>query len=121
MSVPAAPQPSEVDMVLLLAIALSFLFPGPWNVVVIVLGVFAEVGEIVWGRRLARRWRPKTGTTTMIGEEAEVVTACRPEGQVRVNGELWKATCEDGADIGDPVRIAAVKRLTLVVVPLPQA
>jgi membrane protein implicated in regulation of membrane protease activity len=118
MAATAAPRPAEADMVLILAIALSFLFPAPWNLVVIACGVVAEVGEVVWGRRLARRWRPKTGPQTMIGETAEVVVACRPNGQVRVNGELWEATCAAGADVGDPVRVDALDRLTLVVVPV---
>ena len=47
----------------------------------------AEVGEVVWGRRLARRWRPKTGAEAMIGMQAEVVSALHPVGQVHVNGE----------------------------------
>jgi membrane-bound serine protease (ClpP class) len=105
-------------MVLVLAILLSLLVPSPWNVLVIVAGVIAEVGEVIWGRRLARRWRPKTGAQTMIGETAEVVTQCRPHGQVRVNGETWDATCAAGADVGAPVRIESLDRLTLVVVPV---
>jgi membrane-bound serine protease (ClpP class) len=106
------------EMVLIVAILLSLLVPSPWNILVIAVGVVAEVGEVVWGRRLARRWRAKTGPQTMIGQTAEVVTQCRPDGQVRVNGEIWKARCEAGADVGDPVRIDALDGLTLVVVPL---
>jgi len=108
----------RADMVLIVAILLSFFLPSPWSWIVIALGVVAEVGEVVWGRRLARRWRPKTGAQTMIGETAEVVTQCRPNGQVRVNGEIWEASCAAGADVGDPVRIASLEQLTLVVVPL---
>jgi hypothetical protein len=37
-----------------------------------------------WGLSLARRWKPKTGAEAMIGEEAQVVAACRPLGDVRV-------------------------------------
>jgi membrane-bound serine protease (ClpP class) len=107
-----------VGMVLIVAILLSLLVPSPWNLVVIAVGVIAELGEIVWGRRLAKRWRAKTGPQTMIGETAEVITQCRPSGQVRVNGEIWEARCEAGADVGDPVRIASLESLTLVVVPL---
>jgi len=60
-------------MVLSVAIILFLILPHPADVVVLVLGAVGEVGEIVWGRRLAKRWRPKTGPETMIGATAEVV------------------------------------------------
>jgi membrane protein implicated in regulation of membrane protease activity len=102
-------------MILLVFIVLSFLVPWPWNLAVLAVGVIAEVGEIIWGLRLAKRWRAKTGVETMIGSAAEVVSPCRPTGQVRVRGELWNAFCRDGADVGDTVRIAAIDELTLTV------
>lgn len=107
-------------MVLLLAILLAVFvvpFPTAWTVVILLLGAAAEVGEIVWGRRLARRWRPKTGAEAMIGMSAEVVASCRPNGKVRVQGELWEARCEAGADRGDTVRIERLDALTLIVAP----
>jgi membrane protein implicated in regulation of membrane protease activity len=104
-------------MVLTLAILLALVLPSPANVVVLVLGAAGEIGEIVWGRRLARRWRPKTGPEAMIGQTAVVVEGCRPDGSVRVHGELWEAHCEAGADAGDTVRIAAMNGLTLTVIP----
>jgi membrane-bound serine protease (ClpP class) len=104
-------------MVLTIAIILALLLPAPANVVVLVLGAAGEVGEIVWGRRLARRWRPKTGAETLIGRAADVVVECRPQGQVRVHGELWEAECEAGADVGETVRIVGRDDLTLTVVP----
>ena len=51
----------------------------------------------------------------MIGETATVVTTCRPDGQVRVGGEIWAARCDEGADIGDEVSIVGRKRLMLFV------
>jgi membrane-bound serine protease (ClpP class) len=54
----------------------------------------------------------------MIGAHAEVVAACRPTGQVRIRGELWRARCEAGADVGETVRVDRLDRLTLVVSPL---
>lgn len=103
--------------VLALLIALFFV-PSPWSVIVILAGAVAEVGEVIWGRRLAQRWRPRTGAEAMIGETAQVVTACRPRGQVRVRGELWEAVADEGADPGDSVRIEAIDGLTLVVAPV---
>jgi membrane protein implicated in regulation of membrane protease activity len=109
-------------MILLLAVLLAiFLVPWPWSLVVVALGVVGEFGEIVWGRRLAKRWRPKTGPEAMIGKRAWVVTACKPVGQVRVHGELWEAFCAAGADVGEAVEVKELDELTLVVVPQPTA
>lgn len=106
-------------MILLLALLLAFfVVPMPWSVLVLLAGVVLEVGEVVWGRRLARKWRARTGAEAMIGATAEVVSPCRPRGQVRVHGELWQATCDEGADVGDTVRIEAIDGLTLRVAPL---
>lgn len=105
-------------MVLLLCVGLSFLLPSPWNALVIAGGVVAEVGEIVWGRRLARRLRPQTGVEADVGATAEVVEPCRPDGRVRYRGELWRAHSTSGADAGETVRIARVRHLVLDVEPL---
>ena len=104
-------------MVLVLSVILAFFVAWPWNLVVVLVGLIAEVGEVVWGRRLAKRLRPKTGAEAMIGKAAEVVEACRPTGRVRVDGELWEASCPAWADIGETVRITAVEKLTLIVAP----
>lgn len=104
-------------VVLTLAIILAFFVPWPWPLVVIGLGIVGEVGEIVYGRRIARRWRPRTGAEAMLGKEGEVVSSCRPRGQVRLDGELWEATCPEGADAGQTVRVNQVEGLILVVEP----
>jgi membrane-bound serine protease (ClpP class) len=105
-------------VVLTLAIVLALFLPWPANLVVVCLGVVGEVGEIVWGRRLAKRWRPRTGAEAMVGMEGEVVSSCHPRGQVRVNGELWEATCPEGADAGQTIRVKLVEGLVLVVQPV---
>ena len=103
-------------MALILAILLAVFFaPWPWNLLVVLAGLAIEMVELTWGLRLARRWRPQTGAEAMIGQTAEVVAPCRPNGQVRVQGELWEARCPEGAGIGDSVRIEAIEGLTLVV------
>jgi membrane-bound serine protease (ClpP class) len=94
-----------------------FVFPWPWNLLVILGGLAIEAGELTWGLRLARKWRPATGAEAMIGEDAEVARACRPDGQVRIKGELWQARCEAGADVGDNVRVERLDGLTLIVSP----
>jgi membrane-bound serine protease (ClpP class) len=103
-----------VALIVALILALIFLH-WPWNLVAVLGGLTVETVELTWGLRLARRWRPKTGAEAMIGEEAEVVAACRPVGEVRVQGELWQARCDEGADVGATVRIEKIDGLTLVV------
>lgn len=104
-------------MVLIVAIVIALFIPWPWKLLVLGAGIVAEVGEVVWGRRLARRWRPKTGAEAMIGMHAEVVSPLHPLGQVRVNGELWEARSSAQADIGDTVVVRGMEGLTLVVEP----
>ena len=67
-------------MVLTVAIILFLILPHPADLVVLGLGAIGEIGEIVWGRRLAKRWRPKTGPEAMIGATAEVVAAVPARG-----------------------------------------
>jgi hypothetical protein len=73
-------------MALTVAIILAFFAPWPWNLVAVLVGLGIETVEITWGLRLARRWRPQTGAEAMIGQTAEVVAPCHPDGQVRVRG-----------------------------------
>jgi membrane-bound serine protease (ClpP class) len=101
---------------LTVAILLAVLvLPWPWNLAAILGGLAVETGELAWGLSLARRWKPRTGAEAMIGEEADVVSACRPLGEVRVRGELWRARCDEGADVGETVQIERLDGLTLVV------
>lgn len=107
-------------MVLLLGLLLFFfVLAPPWAVAVLVVTVVLEIGEIaalrVWSRRLGSRLKKTTGAEAMIGARAKVVSSCRPEGTVRLKGELWQARCDGGADAGAAVRVQSVDGLTLVV------
>ena len=110
-------------MILLLSILLVVFLPidEPWNIVVLVVGLVGEGAELVvlrrWSKRLDKKTKRTTGTTSMVGKRGEVVEQCRPDGMVRLRGELWKAHCEAGADVGDKVRVEAIDDLTLVVAP----
>src|SRR5436190_23399245 len=112
-------------MVFLLALLLVIFvpIPAPWSVVVIIAGCVLEVGEVVvlrrWSKRLDRRLDASTGSESMIGSTAEVVSECRPVGQVRIRGELWEARCPAGAAAGDVVRVEKVDGLMLEVAPAP--
>lgn len=105
-------------MALTVALVFALVFLGwPWNLLVILGGLAIETGELAWGLSLARRWKPKTGAEAMIGAKAVVVRACRPLGDVRVQGELWAARCDEGANAGETVLIESIDGLTLVVTP----
>ena len=104
-------------MLLLVAIlAAIFLLPAPWGFVAVVgaaLVELAELGAFVW---YSRRRRPTFGAEALPGETGTVVVACRPLGQIRVGGELWRARCEEGADPGETVVVEALgPDLTLIV------
>jgi membrane protein implicated in regulation of membrane protease activity len=109
-------------MILILAILVALLFlDSPWSIVVIVVGCILEVVEVAvlrrWSKRIDRTTEATTGTEAMIGVAGEVVEECRPEGTIRINGELWAARCPEGAATGDTVRVKGVEGLTLVVSP----
>ena len=55
----------------------------------------------------------------MIGERAEVILPCNPDGRVRIRGEIWNARCSSSAAVGETVRVASVDGLTLEVEPEP--
>jgi membrane protein implicated in regulation of membrane protease activity len=102
-------------MLIFLALALLFLLPGPWNLVAFLVLIPIWILELFGWNRTVKHRRRVVGAQTMIGRDAVVVTACRPEGQVRLGGEIWKARCPSGADVGETVRVLAVDGLTLTV------
>jgi membrane-bound serine protease (ClpP class) len=103
-------------MALIGAILLAiFVLPPAWRIPVVLAGGAIEVGESIFWIWLSKRRRPSVGVETLVGAHATVVTPCRPLGQVRVQGELWQARCDEGADPGDEVRVESVDGLTLVV------
>jgi membrane protein implicated in regulation of membrane protease activity len=104
-------------MLLLLAIlAAIFWLPSPWSYVAVAGAAVYEVAELavlVW---YSRRRRATTGAEALPGSVGIVVAPCRPLGQIRVAGELWRARCEEGADPGENVVVEALgPDLTLLV------
>jgi membrane-bound serine protease (ClpP class) len=106
-------------MLIIVALILLFVLPGPWNVIVAAIVAVAWFGELYLWNRTVRGRRRVVGSQTLVGMVGEVREACRPVGQVFVNGELWRARCEDGADPGTQVKVVAVDGLTLDVRPEP--
>ena len=86
-------------------------------IVPVVLALAAIV--LVLGRLglAAQRARPVTGMEGLIGERGRTLTALGPDahGQIRVHGEIWRASSLAPVPAGHAVRVTAVSGLTLLV------
>jgi len=103
---------------LLIAILLAvFVLPPPWGLVAVAAAGLLETGETYLWFRWSRRRRAAVGVEALIGRAGVATTDLWPEGQVKVDGELWQARCEAGADPGQTVTVRAIDGLTLDVVP----
>jgi membrane protein implicated in regulation of membrane protease activity len=102
---------------LIVGIVLLLLLPYPWNVVGATCAFVLFLGELFFWHRRVRGQPNKVGAQNLMGQTATVVSPCRPNGQVRVGGELWAARCPGGADHGDTVRVVGRDGLTLIVEP----
>lgn len=97
-------------------------FIGP---ALIALGLLSLITFFVVARKVleAHRDEPvRTGSEELVGATAEARTTLDPEGQVWIEGALWRARVGDGdgpVRLGDRVRVDAVEGLTLVVHPAP--
>jgi membrane-bound serine protease (ClpP class) len=106
------------SLLFVIAVILAvFVVPSPWGLVLVGVAAVIEIGETFFWIWLSQRHRAKMGAETLLGARAQVATACRPEGHVRIQGELWRARCEAGADPGDQVRVVERDGLTLLVEP----
>jgi membrane protein implicated in regulation of membrane protease activity len=102
-------------VLLLASIAGLFLLPAPWNVIGVCVAALLEVGEIWVYRKYLSRFRVQGGAEGMVGERAEVIERCDPDGRAKVRGEIWAARAEDGAlEAGARARVEAVEGLTVV-------
>ena len=107
----------DPSMLILVAILLLVVLPSPWNLVVFVVAVPLWILELFGWNRTVKHRRKVVGAQTLVGQEAVVIAACNPEGQVKHGGEVWSARCTPGAAVGDTVRIVGLHRLTLEVEP----
>jgi membrane protein implicated in regulation of membrane protease activity len=102
----------------LIALVLAiFLLPSPWGFVVVAVAIVIDVVEISVGLWYSKRRRATVGTDTLVGMTGVAIGDLFPEGQVKVNGEIWRARCEAGCDADATVVVRAVAGLTLEVEP----
>ena len=93
-----------------------------WWVIVPAVGSTAGlvIFALSFGVRALYR-TPTTGTSGMLGQRAVARTPLAPEGQVAVQGELWRAVAQGGSvAAGEPVTVVGVDGLTLTVAKTPE-
>ena len=98
-------------MLLFIGIVLAvFVLPSPWGLVAVGIGAALEIAEtstFIWW---SKRRNASVGVESLVGKRGVAVDALWPEGQVRVNGEIWKARCARRLRSGNVGRRAPDRR-----------
>jgi membrane-bound serine protease (ClpP class) len=98
--------------------AADYVGPG-----LITLGVLSIITFFIITPKIIRAHRDepvRTGWEELIGRDAEVRETLDPDGQVWIEGALWKARVAEGAasiEIGNRVKVESIDGLTLIVSP----
>jgi membrane protein implicated in regulation of membrane protease activity len=98
-----------------IVLALTVL-PAGWGAALLGVVIIWEVVEKFLWIRYSRRLPIAVGREALVGLPVTAVSACLPEGRVRLDGESWKARCSDGAQAGDSLVVEDVDLITLIVV-----
>jgi membrane-bound serine protease (ClpP class) len=102
----------------LIALVLAiFVLPSPWGVVAVVGALVVDLIEVGVGVWYSKRRQSSVGSQTLVGQSGTAIGELRPDGQVRIDGEIWRAHCGRGCDAGAVVVVRAVDGLTLEVEP----
>ena len=105
-------------MAILVALLLAlFVLPSPWGVLAVAGAAVLDTAESLFWIRWSRRRRAAVGAESLVGRRAVAVGALTPEGQVKLDGELWRARCAGYAAPGTPVVVTGLDALTLLVEP----
>lgn len=106
-------------MIFLTALLLAiFVLPHPWGLVAVVVGAIVEIAETGLFLWWSQRRRASVGVEMLEGKTGVAVSHLWPEGQVKIDGEIWKARCEGGVERGTRVVVRSVDGLTLEVEPV---
>ncbi|MGH3133878.1 MAG: NfeD family protein [Gaiellaceae bacterium] len=105
-------------MLVLIALLLAiFVLPAPWGLVAVAVAAvldIAETGVFLWW---SKRRKAAVGVQTLVGRVGVAVSDLWPDGQVKLDGEIWRARCAGGCDAGTEVVVREIEGLTLVVDP----
>ncbi len=88
-----------------------------WEVILtaVLVSVFFFLFIVGMGLKAQRR-KPTTGAQGLAGEEGIAIGDLRPDGQVKVHGEIWAAVCPGGEILkGEKIIIETSENLRLVV------
>ena len=105
-------------MSFLVAIVLLLVLPHPWNWFAFAACLAAGIGEVSYWNRTVKNRRVAAGAETLIGTTGKVLSRLAPEGQIELSGEIWRARCAAGAEVGEAVTVVGRDALTLVVEPV---
>lgn len=101
-------------MLLVISILLAvFVLPSPWGLVAIAIGAILEIVETTLFIWWSKRRKATVGVDALVGAVGVAVGELWPEGQVKVNGEIWNARCDGGCEAGTRVVVRAVDGLML--------
>ena len=106
-------------ILLMPVLALPIFWLMPLNLAIPIYTTIALMSGLVY-RLIAKsmRKRPETGSESLVGATAEVISKLNPgdlKYLVRSQGELWSASSPDILSAGEMVSIAAVDGIRLVV------
>ena len=90
---------------------IAFLFlDGIWKIALIAGVALLELAEIA----LWLKWRKvtsSTGVEAMVGMTGVALSDCRPDGQVRVKGQIWNDTSSEPLTAGDKIEVTRTEGL----------
>lgn len=98
-----------------LLLVLFHTVKGGWAIALLAGTGTLETSQTLFWLWYSQRRAVQVGIETVMGRVVEVAEECRPYGYVRIQGELWRARCVEGAARGERVRITGRDGLTLEV------
>jgi len=114
-------------MLTIAAVILALVvLPSPWGAIVVVCAAIVDIAEtsgfLWWSRRRRRQTSPSVGVETILGRSGVAIGWLGPRGstasgQVRVDGEIWRARAMEPIEAGTIITVVSAKGLTLDVVP----
>ena len=105
-------------MLFLIGVFLAiFVLPSPWGLVAVAVGAALDIAETFLFIWWSKRRKATVGVDSLVGKSGVAVGELWPEGQVKVNGEIWKARCDGGCKAGTAIVVRRVDGLMLEVEP----
>ena len=101
-------------MLFLIGIVLAiFVLPSPWGLVAVGVGARSTSPRPASSLVVEAAASQRSASETLVGQIGVAVGELWPEGQVKVNGEIWSARCAGGLRRGDEGRRRRVESTAL--------